>query len=192
VILMTLILRCDIAGTPVEWITPQGAARLYCLDRVAWEFGDIAARLRGGRSALTGLQSVIDVRAILAGVGRPQGRYNRQVPPLHNRALFRRDGHMCLYCGGEFAPAELTRDHVVPSSRGGPDSWENCVTACRRCNQHKADRTPEEAGLRLLAVPYAPKHAEYLILANRRIVADQMAFLRQRVGAGSPLESPFD
>lgn len=184
---MTLILRCDIAGTPVEWITPQGAARLYCLDRVAWDFGDIAVRLHGGHSALTGLQSVIDVRAILAAVGRPRGHFNRRIPPLHNRALFSRDRHLCLYCGDQFAPGKLTRDHVIPISRGGPDSWENCVTACRRCNQHKADRTPEEAGLRLLAVPYAPNHAEYLILANRRIVTDQMAFLRQRVGRRSRL-----
>lgn len=176
-----LILRCDIAGTPVEWITPEGAARLYASQRVAWDFGEIAVRLRGGLSALTGLRSVIDVRAILAGVGRPQGRYNRQVPPLDSRALFRRDGHLCLYCGGAFAPGELTRDHVIPSSRGGADCWENCVTACRRCNQHKADRTPEEAGMKLLAVPYAPNHAEYLLLANRRIVADQMAFLHQRI-----------
>jgi 5-methylcytosine-specific restriction endonuclease McrA len=71
----------------------------------------------------------------------------------------------------------LTRDHVVPASRGGSSAWENCVTACRHCNQRKDDRTPEEAGMKLLAVPYTPNLAEYLILSNRRILADQMEFL---------------
>jgi len=55
--------------------------------------------------------------------------------------------------------------------------WENCVTACRVCNQHKDDRTPDEAGMKLLAVPYIPNLAQYLILSNRKILADQMEFL---------------
>src|SRR3546814_5368592 len=65
----------------------------------------------------------------------------------------------------------------MPASRGGASIWENCVTACRSCNQRKDDRTPEEANMRLLAVPYIPNLAEYLILSNRRILADQMEFL---------------
>jgi hypothetical protein len=66
----------------------------------------------------------------------------------------------------------------VPASRGGESVWENCVTACERCNHRKADRTPEEANMKLLAVPYTPNLAEYLILSNRRILADQMEFLQ--------------
>src|SRR3546814_2454131 len=65
----------------------------------------------------------------------------------------------------------------MPASRGGASIWENCVTACRSCNQRKDDRTPEEENMRLLAVPYIPNLAEYLILSNRRILADQMEFL---------------
>ena len=66
----------------------------------------------------------------------------------------------------------------MPVSRGGLCVWENCVTACKHCNQRKDDRTPEEAGMKLIAVPYTPNLAEYLILSNRRILADQMEFLQ--------------
>ena len=82
-----------------------------------------------------------------------------------------------MYCGQQFGTSQLTRDHVMPQSRGGQDIWENCVTACRRCNQRKDARTPEEANMKLLAVPFTPNLAEYLILSNRRILSDQMAFL---------------
>ena len=98
-------------------------------------------------------------------------------PLLTNRTLFQRDKNLCLYCGRQFSPNDLTRDHIVPASRGGDSIWENCVTACRNCNQYKDDRTPEEAGMKLLAVPYIPNLAQYLILSNRRILADQMEFL---------------
>ncbi|MEJ2452290.1 MAG: HNH endonuclease, partial [Gammaproteobacteria bacterium] len=63
-------------------------------------------------------------------------------------------------------------------SRGGRDNWANVVAACRRCNAHKGGRTPEEAAMPLLAVPYVPNLAEYLFLRNRRILADQMEFLK--------------
>ena len=85
--------------------------------------------------------------------------------------------NLCLYCGRQFSPNDLTRDHIIPASRGGGSIWENCVTACRNCNQYKDDRTPEEAGMKLLALPYIPNLAQYLILSNRRILADQMEFL---------------
>lgn len=64
--------------------------------------------------------------------------------------VFRRDRHTCQYCGHK---GELTLDHVMPQSRGGADTWENLVTACAPCNQAKANRTPDEAGMRLLTTP---------------------------------------
>ena len=63
------------------------------------------------------------------------------------------------------------------------------MTACRACNQRKDDRTLQELGWTLLALPYEPNRAEGLILANRRILADQMAFLCERVGRGSRLKA---
>jgi len=71
-------------------------------------------------------------------------------------ALSRRDGHRCQYCGVGLVPDQVTIDHVLPRSRGGPTTWENCVVACGRCNGLKADRTPQEAGLRLRATPRRP------------------------------------
>jgi 5-methylcytosine-specific restriction endonuclease McrA len=102
--------------------------------------------------------------------------------------LFRRDAYLCLYCGGNFHYDALTRDHVVPISRGGLDAWENVVTACFRCNNLKGNRTPEEwGGRKLLAVPYVPNKAEYLFLQNRKIIADQQEFLMARFQKGSRL-----
>jgi len=77
-------------------------------------------------------------------------------PKFSLRGLWRRDGGRCQYSGRELAPGEGNIDHVVPISRGGPSSWENCVLADRRINQRKADRTPEEAGLQLGRVPIRP------------------------------------
>jgi 5-methylcytosine-specific restriction endonuclease McrA len=85
-----------------------------------------------------------------------------------------------MYCGNQFMDKDLTRDHVIPQSRGGKDAWSNVVTACKRCNNRKADRLLQEIGMSLLAVPFVPNHAEWLVLRNRKILADQMSFLASR------------
>jgi 5-methylcytosine-specific restriction endonuclease McrA len=69
-------------------------------------------------------------------------------------------------------------EHIVPLSRGGRHLWTNVVTACRSCNTRKGSRTPEEAHMPLLYVPYAVCRNEGFILSNRRILTDQMAFLQ--------------
>jgi len=171
------ILRLDIAGAPVEWLDWQGAAGLYARGLVTWTLGDVIYRLRGGISRLTGERSQIQLHSIVACHGRVNPR-PRTRPPLTNSALFRRDRGLCLYCGKTLLDRELTRDHIVPVSRGGRDHWLNVVAACRRCNQHKGNRRLEECGLELLALPYIPNMAEYLALTNsHRIRGDQMEFL---------------
>ncbi|MEO0975245.1 MAG: HNH endonuclease, partial [Pseudomonadota bacterium] len=180
------ILKLDITGAPIRWISQEDGALLYCRDQVAWEAGTQVLRLRGGVNRGSGRRSVLEVNSIVAVAGRdPQGADRPQVPALTNLRLFRRDDCLCMYCGVELAPRQLTRDHVVPLSRGGTDTWENSVTACRPCNHRKADRLLEELGLSLLAVPYVPNLAEAMILVNRTILADQMAFLQERVGRRS-------
>ncbi len=173
------ILKLDIGGRPIAWITREEGALMYCRDQVAWEAGMEHIVLRGGISRVTGGRSVLFVSTIVAAndVHRGLDLLN-DVPALTNRRLFRRDNHMCLYCGDYLYDCELTRDHVVPVSRGGPDTWENVVTACRICNHRKADRLLDECGMKLLAVPYVPNRAEGLILENRHILGDQMEFLR--------------
>ena len=170
------ILKLDAGGLPVSWIPWQTAVTLYARERVRWETGAERFVIHGGVCARTGERSRIEIGSIIAVSDRSR-RYEKGVPLLTNRTLFQRDRNLCLYCGEQFPQSYLTRVHVVPVSRGGVCSWENCVTACRDCNQSKDDRTPEEAGIKLLAVPYTPNLAEYLILQNRRILADQMEFL---------------
>ncbi|MDH5181474.1 MAG: HNH endonuclease [Gammaproteobacteria bacterium] len=178
-----LILRLDVTGQPVKWIPWQEAACIYSKGMVAWTAGEHSFPLHGGVSRLTGLQSVVEINSIIAVKGEYKRHHCRTVPPLTNRELFRRDHQLCLYCGREFREVELTRDHVIPISRGGRDLWSNVVTACKRCNAHKGGATPEEAHMPLLAVPYVPNIAEYLVLRNRRILADQMSFLKSQFKA---------
>jgi 5-methylcytosine-specific restriction endonuclease McrA len=98
-------------------------------------------------------------------------------PALNNNALFARDRFLCMYCGQGFHKPQLTRDHVMPVSKGGRDVWENVVSACLPCNVRKGGRTPQQAHMPLLAVPYRPSWVEHLILTNRNILSDQMDFL---------------
>lgn len=70
--------------------------------------------------------------------------------------LYRRDAYSCQYCGSPMSIQRLTIDHVLPKSKGGRTSWENCVAACRACNQKKSDRTPLEARMRPKTPPRPP------------------------------------
>lgn len=76
---------------------------------------------------------------------------------LTRRNLMFRDGFQCQYCAKRPTLRELNIDHVIPRSRGGGDSWENLVTACRPCNLKKGWKLPEEAGMRLARKPFRPK-----------------------------------
>ncbi|MCB1735993.1 MAG: HNH endonuclease [Gammaproteobacteria bacterium] len=183
------VLRTDASGMPLEWIDYRDAVRLYHMGLVAYTCGSPLYRVHGGISALTGTQSIVQVNSILATYGQSQSLrgHSRYTPPLNNDTLFRRDAHLCLYCGLPFSRHELSRDHVTPSSRGGPDTWNNVVTACKRCNHRKGGRSPEEASMPLLAVPFTPTHAEYVYLQGRRILADQMEFLKAHFPRRSPL-----
>ena len=185
-----LILRLDVAGRPQRWIPWQDAVVLDSREMIAWTAGERTFTFYGGFNRLSGCRSRATVNSIIAvrGYSRNAGD-ERLVPPLSNRELFLRDGHLCMYCGRELPGYLLTRDHLIPLSRGGADCWSNVVTACRGCNHAKGSRTPDEAGMALLAVPYVPNRAEYLVLSNRRILADQMEFLTKRCRRSSRLHA---
>lgn len=174
------VLRTDASGMPLEWVSYQEAVRLHHLDIIMYTCGSTLYEIRGGINAITGQRSVVEVNSIIATRGDTRALFKARqhyTPPLNNPALFKRDAHMCLYCGGRFKDKFLSRDHVTPVSRQGQDSWNNVVTACKRCNNHKAGRTPEQAGMQLLAIPFTPTHAEYVYLQGKRVLADQMEFL---------------
>lgn len=109
-------------------------------------------------------------------------RFRRQVT---NTFLFARDGYRCQYCGrhrNQLRGREfLTRDHVVPLSRGGDNTWGNVVTACSPCNNRKASHLPEECGLHLLQPPEEPNHVE-LVWAVRRVTDTQAKYVAMFYG----------
>jgi 5-methylcytosine-specific restriction endonuclease McrA len=184
------VLRTDVAGMPLEWIDYREAARLYHQEQVAYTVGSPLFRLYGGVNAMSGHRTVVEVNSIIATVGHtgnPGNTRHDYIPPLNNQTLFRRDAHVCLYCAQRFSTPELSRDHVRPFCQGGRDKWNNVVTACRRCNNQKASRTPEQAKMQLIAVPFTPTYAEYIFLKGRRVLADQMEYLLAHFPRHSPL-----
>ena len=171
------ILRLNKAGIPVSWLTREETATLLVKNQIIWTLGNTVMEIRGGYNR-SGIQSILKLPSIVACEGKlHQENFD---PPLENKFLFRRDKNICLYCGVKFSVLELSRDHVTPLSKGGYDVWTNVVTSCRRCNNRKADRMPEDARMELLAIPFVPNQYEFLYLSNRNVLADQMEFLSAR------------
>jgi len=110
-------------------------------------------------------------------------RFRRQVT---NTFLFARDNYCCQFCGRTQAalrPREcLTRDHLVPLSRGGSNAWTNVLTACSSCNTRKGNLLPEEAGMHPLRQPFEP-HFVHLAWAVRRLTSIQSKYIRTFYGA---------
>jgi 5-methylcytosine-specific restriction endonuclease McrA len=97
--------------------------------------------------------------------------------PRHNavtfcrRNVFKRDHLTCQYCGARPGSEELTIDHVIPRAQGGQTNWENCVLACVPCNARKANRTPEQAGMKLRRHPVRPTWKPLYDAANIKIAS---------------------
>ena len=109
-------------------------------------------------------------------------RFRRQVT---NTFLFARDDYCCQYCGRHRSELRgrqfLTRDHVLPISRGGDNTWDNVVTACSKCNNRKGDRLPREAGMRLCTRPSEPNHV-HLVWAVRKVTPVQAKYIAMFYG----------
>jgi hypothetical protein len=162
------VLQLDIQGTPQAWISLEHAALHVATGSVAWVDGDgPLATLRGGYNV-----NLFDV-----------------VPAFTKVKLFRRDRMTCAYCGQRFAERDLSCEHIVPQARGGRWTWMNLVTACGPCNGRKADRTPEEASMPLLYLPYVPSLFENFLLEGRHIRADVHEWLASRLPKSSRIGS---
>lgn len=183
------VLSLDASGAPSEWLDLDKAAYYVAKGLVAWDLGETCKVLRGGTNALTGLQSTLEIKPIISVRTPRHVARNHKSPAFSREVLLRRDRCMCAYCGQVFRERDLTLDHITPESRGGATSWMNLVAACRACNCRKDNRTPEEARMPLLYVPYTPNLHEKFILANRVILADQAEFLLQSVPKHSRLWS---
>jgi 5-methylcytosine-specific restriction endonuclease McrA len=86
---------------------------------------------------------------------------------FNKKNILVRDGFRCAYCGEK--SQKLTIDHIIPRSRGGRDSFENCVAACRSCNRRKGGRMPSEANMHLILKPYQPTISEFLRMRLKRL-----------------------
>ncbi|NJO18639.1 MAG: HNH endonuclease [Thioploca sp.] len=99
-------------------------------------------------------------------------RRRPRAPRFNRKNIFRRDKYTCQYTGKIYSPGKLTIDHVIPKDQGGKNTWENCVTASLEANAQKANRTPEQAGMKLIKKPTVPAHMlsiEYNMFSKKNI-----------------------
>lgn len=178
------ILSLDKGGMPRRWLSAQNAIEHYAKGHVLWELGNPIVVFRGGWNK-DGIRSELKSAPIIAVRGTEYSKQKKQQKVLlTNTSLFQRDHNVCAYCSKHFANVKkLSRDHIKPVSRGGENTWMNCVTACIDCNTKKDNKTPEEANMKLHYVPYEPSHWENLILKNRNILEDQMEYLLKGVSS---------
>jgi len=95
----------------------------------------------------------------------------------HN--IFKRDAFTCQYCAAKPGSKELTIDHVLPRAQGGVSSWTNCVVACVPCNRFKANRTPEQARMKLATKPDKPKFSARMVVARLGVKASWDRFVSE-------------
>lgn len=152
----TLLLAAD--NTPETYVSAEEAILKVIQEKayVVEIWPDHEFRSAGNR--LTGEVVVVPVpKTIIASRYHPRPSKFYGPAPLTNEGLFLRDDYTCQYCGrhvSQFRKGEkLEREHIFPQSRGGPNTWENCTTACTTCNGRKMDRTPAEAGMKLISKP---------------------------------------
>ena len=138
----------------------------------------ITLPIRDADQSVRTARGAIRVPTVIVAVNFAKVPKRRPKLSAHNIRL--RDGNRCQYTGRVLRPEEGSLDHVVPRSRGGPDTWENLVWSAKDVNQRKADRLPHEAGLRLLNVPRAPKELPVTaLLRNAHEVAEWKLFLNE-------------
>jgi len=130
----------------------KGAARAVCPETYqTYDFDDWLAVPPNGHGAVHSRHLTISAPHVIVLLA-----YDKvpTVSTFSKRNVFKRDKHTCQYCGKQ--TRALTIDHVTPRSRGGQSNWLNVVAACEDCNKRKADKSPEEAGMRLMCKPYKP------------------------------------
>ncbi len=182
------VLQLDVTGVPQSWMTTEMAAGHLVTGTVAWYAGELPlAVLRGGVNAQTGVQSILEIPPIIALRGQSRINLHDCVPVLTNPKLFRRDRHQCYLCGGIFKDADLTREHIIPTSRQGEDKWINVASACKTCNGLKGNKLLSEMNMEMLYAPYVPSLYEDLLLRGRHIRADVHEWLTSKLPKGSRL-----
>ncbi len=138
----------------------------------------ITLPIRDGDNAVRTVRGAIRVPTVIVAVNF--ARVPKKRPKLCARTIRERDGNRCQYTGALLRPDEGSLDHVVPRSRGGPDTWENIVWSSKQVNTRKGNRLPHEAGLKLLKAPRAPKELPVsALIRNAHGVAEWKLFLNE-------------
>ena len=133
--------------------------------------------LREGDNGVRTVHGAVRVPTVI--VLATYAKVPKRRPKFSAKSIWQRDGATCQYTGRKLAPHEGNIDHVVPRSRGGKTAWENCVLAHKEINSRKANKLPEEAGLRLSRKPAAPRELPATVLIrNAHRVRDWEHFLK--------------
>jgi len=144
--------------TYLNSVTWKRAIRLVIKGKTeVLKYGDEVLKLVDG--SVMKIPSVMKLMKVIRMI------YKHKVP-YSKKNIHTRDNHECAYCGSN---TDLTIDHVIPSSRGGKTTFENCVAACRKCNHKKGSRTPHEANMYLKKQPYAPTISEFFRIKMKQL-----------------------
>jgi len=142
-----------------------------------WDEAIAEARVNEERvvstSSISMILPEIIVLAEYKGMGAKASR--RGKPKFSRTNIYRRDKSKCQYCGVKFKRENLTMDHVVPKSKGGLTEWTNIVLACTPCNRDKDNRTPKQAGMKLISEPREPNRSE--------LATNPLEKLKRKIGA---------
>lgn len=169
--------------TPMEAFSMMAAGNATALDMlgeqelrpVRWEEW-LNLPVRGDDQSIGTVHGPVRVPTVL--VLARFDRVPKRRPKFCAKAIWERDGGVCQYTGKKLRPGEGNIDHVVPISRGGASSWENCVLADRRVNSRKGSKLPEEAGLKLMRQPFVPREVPVtMLIRNTHQVQDWRLFL---------------
>jgi len=165
---------CQMATNAATALDIEGESHIR---PVAWDEW-IKLPVRDGDYAVHTTRGAIRVPTVIVAVHF--AKVPKKRPKLNAKNIRERDGNRCQYTGALLRPDEGSLDHVVPRSRGGPDTWENLVWSSKQVNTRKGNRLPHEAGLKLLNEPRAPKELPVTaLLRNAHDIAEWKLFLNE-------------
>jgi hypothetical protein len=172
------ILILDSSGRPYRWASWELGIKIKVKNMIAWSLGNEEIYY-GGYNRVTNSISQVALPSIIAVKNVHKNK--NHVAIVSNRLLFERDGYVCAYCKKKHNHRLLTRDHIIPLSKGGTDSWTNIVTACMDCNAKKSDKTLAEAKLSLHNTPTVVSKAKELLLTNKAMLEEQRELLKNYI-----------
>ena len=155
----TKTLKLDSSYRPLE-IMDATEALVLCLIGKAYAIENYAKEIRSVSEKFK-LPAVIVLTRYV--------KFKFKIMKCRRTNVIWRDNNQCQYCQRQFESVLLTIDHVVPKSKGGQNTWTNLVAACKKCNQKKGDRTPDQAGMKLIKQPIKPRTSVLRTIGKKEI-----------------------